>query len=641
MAMIFPVVMSSCARELTGEDAPGTPDGTPVCFSAAAGNVPDTRTDVSAGDDGLVDIVWSEEDAVGMYGIVEGRPSGSNVEYVATPGDDPSECTFAAADPSEMFVWRANVEQGYYAYYPYARDESVDYSATEHPLALPSQQVQDGGNSPARLSDYLFMTAMQEFSADEAAGGNVRYVFRSIFSIVEFRLKMDASLSIEEVPVKTAKLVSSSADLAWPQASIDLTQEIAEDGSMPVDVLSASKEVTLDITGNAALVDEGYTSIYFAVAPGTHQANSLSLELTAIDNSVYTIDIADGVTFLPNRHYVREYELTLDGFIPAETFDVDIPELTCSVGEPLTMTTEGNAETIEIWTGEEGHDWEYSDKDRMQEPVMTMNFQMALQSGTQRHPAKIMYSNDFNGEMTEEDILAATWTDVSDEFDFSTLIYGVDNDEDAQDNEPHDAGTVDCTDWFSEDSRTCRIAFFYHIDAFDSGYVDEVSGTTGNGRTFFYLYDMYVRARYMSEEGFEDIYTHKYSANEADRDETYPVFVQGDGFDSSDANDVNNAIRTYSYLNGRYPYVVRMGSTFRPATDRNSYFVLPELEKPEPKNVGNDTPVLLKDSTDEMQTSYSYTFTSPGTYRIVVVGTVMTLAGENEVVKEFEVTVNE
>lgn len=639
--MIFPVVMSSCARELTGEDAPGTPDGTPVCFSAAAGNVPDTRTDVSAGDDGLVDIVWSEEDAVGMYGIVEGRPSGSNVEYVATPGDDPSECTFAAADPSEMFVWRANVEQGYYAYYPYARDESVDYSATEHPLALPSQQVQDGGNSPARLSDYLFMTAKKEFSAGEAAGGNVRYVFRSIFSIVEFRLKMDASLSIEEVPVKTAKLVSSSADLAWPQASIDLTQEIAEDGSMPVDVLSASKEVTLDITGNAALVDEGYTSIYFAVAPGTHQANSLSLELTAIDNSVYTIDIADGVTFLPNRHYVREYELTLDGFIPAETFDVDIPELTCSVGEPLTMTTEGNAETIEIWTGEEGHDWEYSDKDRMQEPVMTMNFKMNLNSGTQRHPAKIKYSHDFSGEMTEDAILAATWTDVSDEFEFSTYIYGTDESQTITSQStipPRDAGIVDCTSWFDEDNRSCYIAFFYHVDEYDADYTDPETGTAGNGRTYFYIYDMWVRAQYPSEETFEEIYRHKWSKDESERDETYPNFVQGATFDSSDGT---NPLNMYSFVDGQYPMVVRLGSVFRPTVDKNSYFVLPELEKPEPKNVGNDTPVLLKDSTDEMQTSYSYTFTSPGTYRIVVVGTVMTLAGENEVVKEFEVTVNE
>ena len=640
MAMIFPVVMSSCSRELTGEDAPGTPDGTPVCFSAAAGNVPDTRTDVSAGDDGLVDIVWSEEDAVGMYCIVEGRPSGSNVEYVATPGDNPSECTFAAVDPSEMFVWRTNIEQGYYAYYPYNDDEAVNYVAEAHPLSLPSQQVQDGGNSPARLSDYLFMTAMQEFSADEAAGGNVRYVFRSIYSIVEFRLKMDASLSIEEVPVKSAKLVSTSADLAWPQASIDLTQEIAEDGSMPVDVLSGSREVTLDITGNAGLVDEGYTSIYFAVAPGTHQANSLKLELTAIDNSVYTVDIADGVTFLPNRHYVREYELTLDGFIPAETFDVDIPELTCSVGEPLTMTTEGNAETIEIWTGEEGHDWEYSDKDRMQEPVMTVNFLMNLNSGTQRHPAKIKYSHDFSGEMTEDAILAATWTDVSDEFDFSTYIYGTDEKQTITSEStipPRDAGIVDCTGWFDEDNRSCYIAFFYHVDEFDADYTDPETGTPGNGRTYFYIYDMWVRAQYPSEETFEELYRHKWSKDESERDETYPNFVQGATFDSSDGT---NPLNMYSFVNGQYPMVVRLGSTFRPTTERNSYFVLPELEKPEPKNVGNDTPVLLKDSTDEMQTSYSYTFTSPGTYRIVVVGTVMTLTGENEVVKEFEVTVN-
>ena len=175
------------------------------------------------------------------------------------------------------------------------------------------------------------------------------------------------------------------------------------------------------------------------------------------------------------------------------------------------------------------------------------------------------------------------------------------------------------------------------MDEFDADYTDPETGTPGNGRTYFYIYDMWVRAQYPSEETFEELYRHKWSKDESERDETYPNFVQGATFDSSDGT---NPLNMYSFVNGQYPMVVRLGSTFRPTTERNSYFVLPELEKPEPKNVGNDTPVLLKDSTDEMQTSYSYTFTSPGTYRIVVVGTVMTLTGENEVVKEFEVTVN-
>ena len=38
----------------------------------------------------------------------------------------------------------------------------------------------------------------------------------------------------------------------------------------------------------------------------------------------------------------------------------------------------------------------------MQEPDMTMNFMMLLNSGTQRRPAKVMYSTDFDGTMTQE-----------------------------------------------------------------------------------------------------------------------------------------------------------------------------------------------------------------------------------------------
>ena len=643
MMLTFLVPFVSCTRELACEDVAGVPDGVPVRFSAAPETSPATRTAVSAGGDGLLDIVWSTDDAIGIYGLVEGRPSGSNIQYLATPGDDASTCTLSAANSSEIFTWRSNVAQGYYAYWPYSDSEGVNWDAESHPVSLPSGQVQASGNSPAHIADYMFMTAMKEFSAEEATGGNVQYVFRNVFSVVEFRLKMDAMLSIDEVPVKSARLVSTAADLAWTEASVDLTREFVAGAEMPVSVVSGSREVLLDITENASLVKDGWTSLYFVVAPQTHAAGSLTLELTAIDNSVYTLAIPEGVSFLPNRHYVREYELSFDGFVQADRFDVDIPVLTVNAGEPLVIQTSGSAETVGIWTGEEGHDYEYSDKDRMQEPEMTMSFKMNLQSGVQRHPARIMYSHDFNGNMTEDDVLAATWTDVSEGFDFTTFIYGVDLDEDGKTSEnvgdgtaPHDAGVVDCTDWFSEEDGTCRIAVFYHIDAYDENYVDDLTGTTGNGRTYFYIYDMWVRAQYKSEETFTEVYRHKWSENEAERDETYPLFVQGANFDSSDGT---NPFRTFNW--GQYPMVVRMGSAFRPTEDRNSYFVLPELTMPEAKNVGKDTPVMLKDADDGMQSQYTYTFDSPGTYRVVIVGTVMTLAGETYVTKEFEVTVNE
>ena len=86
----------------------------------------------------------------------------------------------------------------------------------------------------------------------------------------------------------------------------------------------------------------------------------------------------------------------------------------------------GIADRVDFWSGEEGHDYAYAEKDRMQEPDMTMNFMMLLNSGTQRRPAKVMYSTDFDGTMTQEGILAATWTDVSDRFDMEKPVHGVD-----------------------------------------------------------------------------------------------------------------------------------------------------------------------------------------------------------------------
>ena len=45
--------------------------------------------------------------------------------------------------------------------------------------------------------------------------------------------------------------------------------------------------------------------------------------------------------------------------------------LTCKVGGPLTVTMTGVADRVDFWSGEEGPDYAYSEKDRMQEADMT------------------------------------------------------------------------------------------------------------------------------------------------------------------------------------------------------------------------------------------------------------------------------
>ena len=168
----------------------------------------------------------------------------------------------------------------------------------------------------------------------------------------------------------------------------------------------------------------------------------------------------------------------------------------------------------------------------------------------------------------------------------------------------------------------------------DNRYIDPETGTVGNGRTYFYSYDMWVRAQYKSESSYTEIYRQKYVDGVSDP--SYPTFVQGPTFD---AGDGTNPFRLFAYTG--YPYVLRLGAAFRPTVDKDSYLVMPKLTRPEAKNVGKDSPFVIKGSDDEQPASYQYTFTAPGTYQVAVVGTVTTLAGEKQILLRKSVTVTE
>lgn len=631
MMMAAAALWAGCSQEFAADTA--CTDGKALLFTGAG--PASTRTQIDTDADRRLTIAWAEADEVGIYGLSGGRSTGDNFAYVAAPvKSDPTRCTFSAKDPYSMFKWMNNTAQGYYAYYPYAEIEDRRLDATSHPLSLPALQVQAAADSPAHIARYGMMTAAPvEIAASETnTGGGIEFRFANLFSIVEFRFKMSADCPVASVPVKKLELVSEAADLAIESGTIDLTQPEA---AQAIAVDEGSRSVTVSFESDPGLTQSAYTSIYLVVAPGIHPAGSLRFDLTAIDNSVNSFTIPEGVEFESNRHYVREYELSLDGFIQADLFDAEIPVLECKVGEPLTVAMTGIAETVDFWSGEEGHDYAYSAKDRLQEATMTMNFQMLLNSGTQRHPAKVKYSTDFDGTLTEAGILAATWTDASDEFDMTHPIHGTDPGYAAagSSTKPFDAGTADCTAWFSEEDRSCWVAFFYHVDAYDASYVDEATQTKGNGRTYFYSYDMWVRATYKSDPAYTEIYRQKYADGASDPGQ--PTFVQGATF--NDKEDGTNPFRIFNYTG--YPYVLRLGAAFRPTVDRDSWLVLPKLVRPEAKNVGKDQPFVVKGKTDAQPESYEYVFQAPGTYEVVVVGHVTTLAGEKQIIKQATVVV--
>lgn len=606
-----------------------------VCFSAGE---PATRTEVGTNPDRTLAITWTEADEVGIYGRNDGRSSGDNYAYTASPyKSDATRCSFSASDTYELFTWAKNAAQNFYAYYPYAKVTDRTPNPEAHPFSLPALQTQSEGDSPAHIARYGLMTAAPvNIPAGTVSEGAIQFNFANVFSIVELRFKMTADCTLASVPVKQVRLLSDGVTLAIPAGTIDLTRAIDPETALPVVEEEESQSLTLTFDTNLGVTKTDYVSAYMVAAPGTHPAGTLRLEVTAIDNSTYSYTIPEQVTLRPNRHYTKSYELSLDEFVLSDEFEAEIPVLSCKVGEPLTVSMTGIADRVDFWSGEEGHDYAYAAKDRMQEADMTMHFMMLLNSGAQRHPAKVMYSTDFDGTMTEDGVLAANWTDVSDKFNMTHPVHGVDTGYPAANasTKPYDAGTADCTEWFSGEGNSCWIAFFYHVDKFDADYVDTETGTVGNGRTYFYMYDMWVRAQYKSESSYTEIYRQKYV--DGSSDPSYPTFVQGSTFDSGDGT---NPFRLFAYTG--YSYVLRLGAAFRPTVDKDSYLIMPKLARPEAKNVGKDSPFVVKASDDEQPASYEYTFTAPGIYEVAVVGTVVTLGGEKQILLQKNITVTE
>jgi hypothetical protein len=604
--------------------------GTPIRFYSNSELL--TKSNTNLNEDGSLKVQWSEEDMIGIYGQIDGRSVGDNYAYVVTPNqDNASNCSLTASNSSKIFLISDAAEQGYFAYFPYEKFENVALTPSQHPIKLSSVQIQNKVNSPEHISKYSIYTSTPQNIKLKEQSSPVNFVFSNLYSIVEFKLKMADNCPIKEVPIKQLKL-NASRPLSINSGYVDLTlNKLSETSNISIE--NGVNEVVLSFDTDVCLSKNEFSSFYMIVAPGQHSSETLRLTITAIDNSTYTIDNIPTINFIANKHYVQEYTLDLNVFEVADPFIIDMPTLTCKVDEPLTINFSGKASEVELWTGEIGHDYVYSGKDRFIDPDISFNFKMLLNSGVQRHPLSVKYSRDYNGGNTEADVLSATWYDVSDEFSMTTTIYTVDiPDKVGENSVPKDAGTVNCSKWFEGDDRSCYIAFFYHVDKYDENYLDIATGTQGNGRTYVYLYDCVVRSQFRTESIFEELYKQSYVIGE--NNDAYPVYIKGSTFG---AEDGTNPIRVFNYMG--YNSVIRFGSAFRPTIEKNSYLILPKITKPNAKNVGPDTPIIIKSELDSMPSNYTYVFSEPGIYKVKIIGTVLTLYGKKEIIKESEIVV--
>lgn len=92
--------------------------------------------------------------------------------------------------------------------------------------------------------------------------------------------------------------------------------------------------------------------------------------------------------------------------ISSPDFEVSTKSTSYKVGQPVTFDFKGNADVITFNSGEKGD--------------LLMSFASQTRFGSQANQLSIHVSTDFNGKFTEADVKAATWTNVSSRFTFST-----------------------------------------------------------------------------------------------------------------------------------------------------------------------------------------------------------------------------
>lgn len=598
-------VLCGCYNE---EPTQGSIEGAQE-FVATTGDA--TRIAVENGEVAPV-LKWEEDDQVGIFDRTEDPKRNYCYDVNLVEGSD--NCDLVANDASRVYYSVKGEATTYYAYAPY--NAEANGPACDFPISLPRVQTIAASGSVAHLKDANFMMA-QPLTVESGAA-NLH--FESAFAFVKLDVALAESAS---VPVKQVRIKSTSANLSAEMATIDLTTEGGN-----ILVVEGSGEVVLAVEGGFNLTSTAPYSLYCMVLPGAHTAGTLTAEVVAVNNAVATVQLP-AVEFKPNRYYTQSVTVSTANFVAAEEFKAN-EVTTGKAGEPVTFTFEGVADAIDLYTGEAGHDYLFKDTERYISEKILMTFNYGFVNGDDVNPElfRVKVSSHYNhglGIYTEEEILKASndWKDITHLFEIPTTM------EDATELGVHGTSTsnyvtagpdVDITSYV-DTSKPLTIGMFYRVTGIPAD--EKVSG---HGRT------QVVVSRFRLDSRAEDGTVTNLIAN-ANANTAY--MVEGSGYAE---NAHATAFPTFKNSSTLGNYAI-FSSTFQPPVNLYAYMITKPVT-PRAVSLGTDTPIVVQSETDAPQSSFSYTFAEPGTYKVVIVGHTKTITGEaHEIIKEFEIVI--
>ena len=227
-------------------------------------NVPDftmdeeTRTAIVPAADNSLQLVWSENDTIGIFPNMGGQ-----VAFPMINGAGSKNATFDGGG------WGLRSDYTYSAYYPLIGQFNLDKKAI--PLLLKGQ-TQTGNNNSGHIAAYDYMIARN--SAVDA-DGNVSFDFSHLVGILHLVFKMPES--VQGVEISSLALITDGQFTS--AATLDLTT-----GEVMATANSSSMLLTLK---DATITDvkSEYLEVYMTILPVSLNSNGNSLRAVIVDKN--------------------------------------------------------------------------------------------------------------------------------------------------------------------------------------------------------------------------------------------------------------------------------------------------------------------------------------------------------------------
>lgn len=262
----------------------------------------------------------------------------------------------------------------------------------------------------------------------------------------------------------------------------------------------------------------------------------------------------------------------------------------------VTFNFSGDAAVISFYPGILGNDYAFREGRILDVKALLSSFSTTLDNGTQNNQLSVLVSTDFNGTYDITNIRAATWTDITSRYVLNTRG--------ASASLP--SGTKDIKDLVA-DGKPLYYAFRYICKP------QTANGTNSTWR---------IRAFSMQTQtdlGTTSLATLTTADWKLINDGTIIDPNRGAVIESSGAirfngNHLNREVLTESWA-------ISKG------------FQIAETD------MGPDRPIALKSMINPKLSSYSFNYTSPGTYKVVFIASNASYKGQSPVIREIDVVV--